>query len=105
MMLPGKHIHPGTTLDKIKNHLGRHLGSRKTNTLLHNPVICRKNNILGLSQFRGKSLLNQPNLMCRFFKQPQRSLGFRQIINFIYQSFRYRLIGLVYHKTSHTIED
>ena len=34
--------------DEIKNHLGGHFRSRKANPLFHDPVIGRKNNILGV---------------------------------------------------------
>ena len=80
-MLPGKHIHPGTSLDKIKNHLGRHFRSRKANPLLHDPVIGRKNDILGVSATPGKAFAVSTRSGVLFFRViPKIPLGLVKLL-------------------------
>ena len=78
---------------KVADLLPRHFLGRDADAFLDDAVVACKDDILGMTEFRRKGLLDQANLQREFFQPSERTLGLGEIVDFRLQRRAQGLIG------------
>ena len=78
---------------EVADLLPRHFLGRDAYAFLDDAVVACKDDILGMTEFRRKGLLDQADLQREFFQPAERTLGLGEIVDFRLQRGAQGLVG------------